>query len=254
MEEKHATKPLDDNPKSEAEEGHETRSPGFAEPALVKKSKDFRRQMPAEPPPAKRQRTEHATPDMSDVPAPLSAVQRTHSTGSVSSELSSSSSARKSQTASPVYPRYIQEGPPAPPSTPCSHLSSYHDHMSPAPSFVPGLLENAAFLEQQQLLAEGAATPAPPNRKQDAAKPPPTASAAVLKEDFSDWAAGDRYKLIRTLGRGSYGEVAQAEDLHAGKADSYVAIKRIQSPFDQEVDAVRLYREIHILRRMRGHD
>ena len=36
-------------------------------------------------------------------------------------------------------------------------------------------------------------------------------------------------------------------------SDAYVAIKRILSPFDQEIDAVRLYREIHILRRLRGH-
>ena len=59
---------------------------------------------------------------------------------------------------------------------------------------------------------------------------------------------------MRVLGRGSYGVVAQALDLHAGRPDAFVAIKRIQSPFDQEVDAIRLYREIHILRHMRGHD
>ena len=56
------------------------------------------------------------------------------------------------------------------------------------------------------------------------------------------------------MGRGSYGEVAQAIDLHSGRRDAFVAIKRIQSPFDQEIDAIRLYREIHILRRMRGHE
>jgi hypothetical protein len=75
-----------------------------------------------------------------------------------------------------------------------------------------------------------------------------------LPEDFSEWAVGDRYELVRMLGRGSYGEVAQAIDLSAGRRDAFVAIKRIQSPFDQEIDAIRLYREIHILRRMRGHD
>lgn len=100
-------------------------------------------------------------------------------------------------------------------------------------------VENAAQLEQQQL--EGAATPAPPAKR-------------PLPEDFSDWAVGERYELVRILGRGSYGEVAQAIDLSVGRRDAYVAIKRIQSPFDQEVDAVRLYREVHILRRMRGHE
>lgn len=81
-----------------------------------------------------------------------------------------------------------------------------------------------------------------------------TPSTTPLTDDFSEWAVGDRYKLLRILGRGSYGEVAQALDLSQGRPDAYVAIKRIQSPFDQEVDAVRLFREIHILRRLRGHE
>jgi hypothetical protein len=81
------------------------------------------------------------------------------------------------------------------------------------------------------------------------ARPP-----APLSDDFSEWAVSERYKLLRILGRGSYGEVAQALDLQQGRPDAYVAIKRIQSPFDQEVDAVRLFREIHILRRLRGHE
>jgi len=90
-------------------------------------------------------------------------------------------------------------------------------------------------------------------------------------EDFSEWATGDKYRLLRILGRGSYGEVAQAKvisnedssthyqslqyDSHddSKHPDKDVAIKRITSAFDQEVDAVRIYREIHILRRLRGH-
>lgn len=113
-------------------------------------------------------------------------------------------------------------------------------------------LLNASRLEQQ-MLAEGAATPAPTKgggagtaQGDDALRP--------MSEDFSDWAVGERYEMVRILGRGSYGEVAQAIDRRAGKEDAFVAIKRIQSPFDQEVDAVRLYREIHILRQMRGHE
>lgn len=74
-------------------------------------------------------------------------------------------------------------------------------------------------------------------------------------EDFSEWAVGDRYELIRILGRGSYGEVAQAKDLWRSNINNnnvcFVAIKRITSAFDQEVDAVRIYREMHILRRLR---
>jgi mitogen-activated protein kinase 1/3 len=73
-------------------------------------------------------------------------------------------------------------------------------------------------------------------------------------DDFSDWEVGERYKLQRMLGRGSYGEVAQALDLDQGRTDAYVAIKRIPSPFDEELDAIRLFREIHLLRRLRGHE
>jgi hypothetical protein len=94
------------------------------------------------------------------------------------------------------------------------------------------------------------------------------------KTDFDKWDVGDRYQLKRTLGRGSYGEVAQAVDLHAVAElenaqneleqqtqninphcnSTYVAVKKISKAFDQEVDAIRLFREIHILRRLRGHE
>jgi hypothetical protein len=140
-----------------------------------------------------------------------------------------------------------------------------------------GVLANANELEQQQQLAEGAVTPAPKRTKHQQQQPPPsssappqppssstsaqapkttTASAAPLTDDFSEWDVGDRYQLLRILGRGSYGEVAQALDVHQGRPDAYVAIKRITNPFDQEVDAVRLFREIHILRQLKkqGHE
>ena len=83
---------------------------------------------------------------------------------------------------------------------------------------------------------------------------------------FEKWDVGKRYQLERMLGRGSYGEVAQSVDLQARDAiqhstnsapphknASYVAVKRISNVFDQEVDAVRLFREMHILRRLKGH-
>ncbi|KAL7535773.1 hypothetical protein ACHAXR_008376 [Thalassiosira sp. AJA248-18] len=94
----------------------------------------------------------------------------------------------------------------------------------------------------------------------------------TTKSDFDRWDVGDRYQLKRMLGCGSYGEVAQAVDLHASRrkteetaaeeealpqqepsSSSYVAVKKISNAFDQEVDAIRLYREMHILRRLRGH-
>jgi len=100
-------------------------------------------------------------------------------------------------------------------------------------------------------------TSAPPSQ-------PDNANASNdISDDFLDWKVGPRYKLIRILGQGSYGEVAQARDLLAERDEGggggeeevpkYVAIKRINKAFEQEVDALRLFREIHILRRLRGH-
>jgi hypothetical protein len=184
-----------------------------------------------------------------------------------------------------------EEVPPAPPSTPASYVSTglsfegmsdmlappFLECMTPSLPFVKGhIVGNACFLEQQQRLLAEAETPIPTktHRSSDesranadtqsahsgagSATPKPTrgsGKAPPLPEDFSDWAVGNRYELVRVLGRGSYGEVAQAIDLvktASSKGEPcYVAIKRIQSPFDQQVDAVRLYREMHILRCMR---
>jgi len=69
----------------------------------------------------------------------------------------------------------------------------------------------------------------------------------------SSWSVGPRYQILRLLGRGSYGEVAEALDLYQTEGYQKVAIKRIITAFDKEVDAIRLFREIHILRRLRGH-
>ncbi|CAM9475090.1 unnamed protein product [Ectocarpus sp. 8 AP-2014] len=59
------------------------------------------------------------------------------------------------------------------------------------------------------------------------------------------------FQFIRTLGRGSYGEVAQCEDLKAG---GLVAIKRVLNVFNSEADAKRIYREMHILRHIRHNE
>ena len=193
---------------------------------------------------------------------PVPHVHRSHSSGSVSSELSSSSaSTTRHDALSPLPPSYVSEVPPAPPSTPASAASNsvwdFGGSMTPAGLMTPLPVQpavlNATKLEQQQLLAEGAATPAP-NRAASGDKGDDAPPHTLVSDDFSDWAVGDRYEMVRILGRGSYGEVAQAIDLREGRPDAFVAIKRIQSPFDQEVDAIRLYREIHILRQMRGHE
>jgi hypothetical protein len=182
---------------------------------------------------------------------PVAHVRRASSSASVSSDLSSTSATtnpttnRFNNATSPVPALF----PPAPPSTPASFASVFSFEGAATPLPMQSSVRNAAQLEHQQLLAEGAATPAP--TKPAAAN---SSKGGALPEDFSDWAVGDRYELIRILGRGSYGEVAQAVDRDAGRPDAYVAIKRIQSPFESQVDAVRLYREVHILRRMRGHE
>jgi hypothetical protein len=184
-------------------------------------------------------------------PVPTVARQRSVSSSSPS-DLSFSS--RRDGSMSPVTP-YISEVPPAPPSTPASDfkstLSASRLEGMSTPLPYATAVRNAAQLERQQMLSDGAVTPAPTKQASNRTAPE-TSRSNQLVDDFTDWVVGDRYKLVRMLGRGSYGEVAQAFDLQNGNTS--VAIKRIQSPFDQEVDAVRLFREIHILRRLKGHD
>jgi len=67
---------------------------------------------------------------------------------------------------------------------------------------------------------------------------------------FKNWHVGDRYKLVKILGHGSYGQVAEGIDVRSGEK---VAIKRINSVFDQEIDTKRILREVFILRHLR-HD
>jgi len=174
---------------------------------------------------------------------------------------------------------YLPDVPPAPPTTPATKSSVLPFPVdmglaTPLP-YTGSFVQNARQLEQLQRqsqkniektqqqqqqqqpqepeLPEGAATPAPPRSQQQEQtnRPKPSSVKPTLADDFSEWAVGERYKLCRMLGRGSYGEVAQAIDLYQGRPDAFVAIKRIVGPFDQEVDAVRLFREIHILRRLR---
>ena len=70
----------------------------------------------------------------------------------------------------------------------------------------------------------------------------------VCDSRFDGWLSGGRYQLNRVLGKGSYGEVGEATDIQTGRK---VAIKRMQSIFDEITDAKRVYREMHILRLVR---
>ena len=80
---------------------------------------------------------------------------------------------------------------------------------------------------------------------------PEQRSAKSLTLNFDDWDVGPRYQLIKILGHGSYGEVAQAIDLKTPAPNNFVAIKRIHNIFEQSIDAKRIYREMYILRSLK---
>lgn len=183
---------------------------------------------------------------------------------------------------------YSMPIPPAPPSTPAAATAS-KDAYQPLPfqsgiasgklSYshllggeddvdgfsIPILSRKDGRIPHYEGSLSGAATePRRGNSFYNDGKPKPRQSTV---SELDKWAVGDRYQLKRILGRGSYGEVAQAIDLQIaasmntdGLQDSprrirstYVAVKKISNAFDQEVDAIRLFREMHILRRLRGH-
>lgn len=65
---------------------------------------------------------------------------------------------------------------------------------------------------------------------------------------FAKWQCGTEYELVRVLGQGSYGEVAEARQV---KTKRRVAIKRIHNVFDVEMDTKRILREVNILRQLK---
>ena len=105
-----------------------------------------------------------------------------------------------------------------------------------------------------------AVTPKAPGSFEDDFKRPPADKKVRLVETtarFSHWKVGPRYEIMRVLGQGSYGEVVQARDKlneNSTNSQKYVAIKRIVRPFEQEIEAMRIYREIAILKQLREHD
>ena len=58
------------------------------------------------------------------------------------------------------------------------------------------------------------------------------------------------YKIMKEIGRGSYGTVASAFCLKTGKE---VAIKRIPNAFQSKNNALRLWREVSILSQLPSH-
>ena len=67
-----------------------------------------------------------------------------------------------------------------------------------------------------------------------------------FKSKFADWEIGEDYEITKIIGKGSYGDVAEAIHKKTGKK---VAIKRIYRVFEDLVDCKRIVREITILKK-----
>lgn len=67
-----------------------------------------------------------------------------------------------------------------------------------------------------------------------------------LQNKFEDWECPG-YNCDKLIGKGSYGQVAQATQLSTGRR---VAIKRMLNIFDDPVDCKRILREICLLRKL----
>lgn len=70
-------------------------------------------------------------------------------------------------------------------------------------------------------------------------------------EFFTDYGDANRYKILEVIGKGSYGVVCAAIDTHTGEK---VAIKKINNIFEHVSDAIRILREIKLLRLLRHPD
>ncbi|CDW81215.1 UNKNOWN [Stylonychia lemnae] len=65
---------------------------------------------------------------------------------------------------------------------------------------------------------------------------------------FQDWEVGSNYECEKLLGTGSYGSVCMATQKSTGKK---VAIKKMESIFEDEIDCKRILREITLLRKLK---
>eukprot|EP00250_Pteridium_aquilinum_P021098 c25025_g2_i1 orf=1-468(-) len=74
----------------------------------------------------------------------------------------------------------------------------------------------------------------------------------MVKIDFfTDYGEANRYQVLEVIGKGSYGLVCSAIDTHTGEK---VAIKKINDVFEHVSDAIRILREIKILRFLQHPD
>lgn len=70
-------------------------------------------------------------------------------------------------------------------------------------------------------------------------------------EFFTDYGEANRYKILEVIGKGSYGVVCAAIDTHTGEK---VAIKKINDIYEHISDAIRILREVKLLRLLRHPD
>lgn len=68
---------------------------------------------------------------------------------------------------------------------------------------------------------------------------------------FTEYGDSNRYKILEVIGKGSYGVVCAAIDTHTGEK---VAIKKITDIFEHISDAIRILREVKLLRLLRHPD
>ncbi|XP_004488688.1 mitogen-activated protein kinase 19 [Cicer arietinum] len=68
---------------------------------------------------------------------------------------------------------------------------------------------------------------------------------------FTEYGDANRYKILEVIGKGSYGVVCAAIDTHTG---GKVAIKKIHDVFEHISDAIRILREVKLLRLLRHPD
>ncbi|XP_021842574.2 mitogen-activated protein kinase 18 isoform X1 [Spinacia oleracea] len=83
--------------------------------------------------------------------------------------------------------------------------------------------------------------------QQDQRKKGPTKDV----EFFTDYGEANRYKILEVIGKGSYGVVCAAIDTHTGEK---VAIKKINDIYEHISDAIRILREVKLLRLLRHPD
>ncbi|MCH86088.1 mitogen-activated protein kinase 9-like, partial [Trifolium medium] len=70
-------------------------------------------------------------------------------------------------------------------------------------------------------------------------------------EFFTEYGEASQYQVQEIIGKGSYGVVCSAIDIHTGEK---VAIKKINDVFEHVSDATRILREIKLLRLLRHPD